>query len=147
MSKEFINELLTDFYKSKGNEVRYITLLTYTTRLAFLNKLLKIENVEDYLKYMDFDYVVGVLEKKYTKESSITVSVASILILLQACNIEEDDMSIIKYREYLSLIQHRKDAKRYEKLNSVGVLSITNELINTLKKYYKILYFFFFKIF
>jgi hypothetical protein len=137
MSKDYINELLTNFYESKGKKVRYITMLTYTTRLSFLNKILKIENVKDYLKYKDFDFVIETLEKKYTKEGSLTVSVASILILLQAVGVNEDDICLERYRDYLSLVQRRKDAKCHEKLNSVGVLSITNELINTLKKEYK----------
>jgi hypothetical protein len=137
MSKEFIKELLQNFYKSKGKEVRYITLLTYTTRIIFLNKLLKIEKVEDFLIYKDFEHVIEVLEKKYKSLSSITVSISSILILLQAVGIGDDDLCLIKYREYLSFTQDKKNSEKYEKLNTVGVLSITNELITKIKKDFK----------
>jgi hypothetical protein len=134
MSKEFIKELLQNFYKSKGKEVRYITLLTYTTRISFLNKLLKIEKVEDFLIYKDFEHVIEVLEKKYKSLSSITVSISSILILLQAVGMGDEDLCLMKYREYLSFTQDKKNSEKYDKLNKPSLLKINRKIIKDLKK-------------
>jgi hypothetical protein len=134
MSKKYIFELLENFYISKNKKVRKITLETYVSRLTFLNKLLNIDNVEKYLKYMDYVSVIETLELKYTSLSSITTSISSILILLQAVGIDGHDITIVKYREYLSKIQDKKNIEKHTQLNTVGVLKINKEKINNLKK-------------
>lgn len=134
MSKEYLKKLLKDFYKTKNKSVRDITIKTYVTRIKVLDKLLEIDNVEEYLKYMDFSTVIKVLENKYKSLSSITTSIASILILLQALGVNVDDNSIIQYRDYLSKTQDKKNIEKKEQLNTVGVLKIDNEKIKNLKK-------------
>ena len=132
--KEYLKKLLKDFYKTKNKSVRDITIKTYVTRIKVLDKLLEIDNVEEYLKYMDFSTVIKVLENKYKSLSSITTSIASILILLQALGVNVDDNSIIQYRDYLSKTQDKKNINKKEQLNTVGVLKIDNEKIKNLKK-------------
>ena len=132
--KEYLKKLLKDFYKTKNKSVRDITIKTYVTRIKVLDKLLEIDNVEEYLKYMDFSTVIKVLENKYKSLSSITTSIASILILLQALGVNVDDNSIIQYRDYLSKTQDKKNIEKKEQLNTVGVLKIDNEKIKNLKK-------------
>jgi hypothetical protein len=132
--KEFLTNLLNDFYEKKGKTPRYITILTYVTRINFLNKLLNINYIEDFLIYKDFEKVIKVLEKKYKSLSSITVSISSILILLQAVGITDDDMCLIKYREYLSFTQDKKNSEKYDKLNKPSLLKINRKIIKDLKK-------------
>jgi hypothetical protein len=135
--KEYLKNLLQDFYKNKGKSVRDITIETYVTRIGVLDKLLEIDNVEEYLKYLDFGNVIKVLENKYKSLSSITTSIASILILLQALGVTIDDNSIIQYREYLSKTQDKKNIDKKKQLNTASVLKIDNEKIKNLKKKYE----------
>jgi hypothetical protein len=132
--KEYLKKLLKDFYKSKNKSVRDITIKTYVTRIKVLDKLLEINNLKEYVKYLDVGTVIKVLENKYKSLSSITTSIASILILLQALGTSVESDSILKYREYLSKTQDKKNINKKEQLNTVGVLKIDNEKIKKLKK-------------
>jgi len=124
-NKKEIEILLTGYYKSIDKNVRETTIRSHVNRLKVLSKLdLDLSDTYDVIKK---------IEKKYPKSiSSITTSISSILIYIQATG--ENMETVKEYRNYLfnRTMECRSNLK--EKLNTPQKPLITKYRINKIRK-------------
>jgi len=134
-----VEPLITQYYKDKGKAVRKQTITTYVSRLSAIFKLVNIRGTDDFIKLLDVENVIEILEAQYKSTSSLTTSISAILILIQALTMEDkpDDPALLKYRKYLLETQARKNEEKKTSLNTSTELKLNKQIITKLGKEYK----------